>query len=57
MALNPTDDRAIAVQFNAVLPLQAWEWKDDCSSVHLRFGHEKLGNWKYDTVPGKILIR
>jgi hypothetical protein len=45
----------VTIQFNVVLPLKAWKWKDGISNVFLRFGNPKLGGWKYDVGPGQLL--
>jgi hypothetical protein len=31
--------------FHAIIPLPFWEW-DDKSSIFMRFGHSKLGDWE-----------
>lgn len=53
--LNPSEDKAMKVQFNAVIRYDVWNWEKDKSSVYMRFGHKDLGNWKYDIGPCKIL--
>jgi hypothetical protein len=48
----------MTIEFNAVLPLEAWEWEHGGKSfVFMRFGHPELGNWEYDICPGTILLR
>ena len=43
------------LQFNAIIPLDAWEWEEGKSSVYMRFGVKELGNWKLDIGPGELV--
>ena len=40
-------DKSIAVTFHVIVPLEVWNW-DNKSSIRIRFGHRKLGNWMCD---------
>ena len=44
------------VQFNAIIPLDAWEWENEKSSIFMRFGVKELGDWKVDIGPA-VLVR
>ena len=50
-SLDPPKDQSITIHFNAILPMEAWEWDDD-SSVYIRF---MLGDNVPDIGPGKIV--
>ena len=39
-------EQSIAITFHVVVPLPFWEWEDSISSMHIRFGDDRLGNWK-----------
>ena len=43
--LTAPPDQAITVTFHVIVPKPLWEW-DDSSSIHMRFGGKKLGDWK-----------
>ena len=46
----------MCLQFNAIIPLEIWEWEEGKSSVYMRFGVKELGNWELDIGPG-VLVR
>ena len=50
---NSDPKTSMKITFHAILPLAHWEW-DDKSHMHIRFGHDKLGNWEVDC--GKFLV-
>lgn len=56
-AFKGKDERAnhVTVQFNAVIPKAAWNWKDTNSKVYIRFLNNELGNWNYDYGPGELV--
>ena len=35
----------IALTFHVIVPVACWEW-DSESRIHIRFGHNELGNWR-----------
>ncbi len=41
-----TDEHSITVVFHAVIDVDGWQWDDELSQAHIRFGHADLGNWK-----------
>lgn len=42
----------ISVTFHALLPTHLWKGYDQSSStVYMRFGHDELGDWKYNHGP------
>ena len=41
----------VEIQFNAVIPLNIWEFEVGKSSVYVRFSNEELGGWKRDIGP------
>ena len=43
------------LEFNAIIPLETWEWEEGKSSVYMRFGVKELGNWKLNIGPGEIV--
>ena len=45
----------MCLQFNAIIPLETWEWEEGKSSVYMRFGVKELGNWKLDIGPGEFV--
>ena len=44
--IRPSNENAIAITFNVILPWKFWLWDmhKDCK-LALRFGHKKLGYW------------
>jgi hypothetical protein len=44
--LEVTGRTAMRMIFHAIVPLECWEWNYQNSSMHIRFGNEKLGNWE-----------
>ena len=38
---------AVEITFKVILPSQFWGY-DERSSLHLHFGHPKLGEWKHN---------
>jgi hypothetical protein len=40
-------EMSMKLVFHAIIPLQFWGW-DDNSSIYMRFGHPKLGDWVVD---------
>lgn len=42
--IHETADRAVAVTFNVIVPLNFWLW-DNRSKIFLRFGDDRLGKW------------
>lgn len=53
--LDPSKEREIRIQFNAVIQFDIWEWEEGKSSIFMRFGHKDLGNFEIDFGPCKIL--
>ena len=49
--MNAPKDETIKVIFLAVIHLNIWQYEEDKSSIYIRFGHEKLGDWKSDIGP------
>ena len=45
--LHPSPDKTLAIIFHVLLPTAAWNWGKN-STMHVRFGHPKLGGWKRD---------
>ena len=43
--LEATGKTRMRMIFHAIVPLECWEWNYQNSSIHVRFGIEKLGNW------------
>ncbi len=43
-------EKSIAITFHVLLPKWAWEWNAK-SEVYIRFGHDELGHWEYDSGP------
>ena len=44
---HPPEERTLEVTFHVLLPKEAWNWSQS-SSMHMQFGHPKLGQWKQD---------
>ena len=40
-------ERSIQITFHSLVNLPLWKW-NSTSCMHIRFGHESLGNWKHD---------
>ena len=40
-------EMSMKLVFHAIIPLQFWDW-DEKSSIFMRFGHPKLGDWVAD---------
>lgn len=40
-------ERSIKITFHALVHLPLWDWSST-SCMHIRFGHQDLGDWKYD---------
>ena len=53
--LNFPKDKSVKIQFNAVIPLDIWEWEEDKSSIFIRFAHHDLGGWNFDIGPCTLL--
>ena len=43
--LEATGNDRIALTFHVIVPVACWEW-DSESRIHIRFGHNELGNWR-----------
>ena len=43
--IRQTNENAIAITFNVILPWKSWLWDKDCK-LALRFGHKELGVWE-----------
>lgn len=42
--LEAPPEKSFQLTFHVMIPKTYWEW-DSKSSVHIRFGHPKLGEW------------
>ena len=49
---KPPNECSMTVIFYAIVPCDTWEW-DDESTIYIRFGHSKFGNWNFDAGPGR----
>ena len=53
--IHNSDEHAVAVTFNVIIPVEFWMWdKSDCS-VCLRFGDRCLGYWEHDVGAFEII--
>ena len=43
--LKPSGDKEFIVFFHVLIPKNVWGLVGDQLSVHLRFGHDKMGKW------------
>ena len=43
--IRSSDENAVAITFNVILPRKFWPWDKDCK-LALRFGNKKLGLWE-----------
>ena len=45
--IHDSNEHSVTITFNVIVPLNYWVWEKN-STIHLHFGHEKLGKWKTD---------